>query len=112
MSEWVVLPCDENGERHSIFDSVAGGIPNGYEEAARKSEAEEVKNMMKMLWGRLDGDTVGRGLLECLREGVVKRREIAAKLGVDVRAVTAARRRLERKANTERRRRKPDGAGG
>ena len=112
VSEWAVLPCDANGERHSIFDDLPGGIPNGYEEAARKSEAEEGENMMKMLEGRLDGDTVERGLLECLRQGVVKRREIAAKLGVDVRAVTAARKRLERKANTDRRRRKPNGGGG
>ena len=33
----------------------------------------------------------------CLAAGLVKRREIAERLGIDVRAVTAARKSLERK---------------
>ena len=40
-------------------------------------------------------------MLNCLYSGVHKRQEIAAKLGIDVKAVTAARKRLERKAKEE-----------
>ncbi len=37
---------------------------------------------------RLDGDVAAKRLFRCLCDGVVKRREIAAKLRVDVRGVT------------------------
>jgi hypothetical protein len=98
VSEWSVLRPDEDGGRQSVFDEVAGSLPNGYEEAARKSEEQERAEVSRELEGRLNGDAVAGGLLKCLREGAFKRREIAAKLGVDARAVTAARKRVEGKA--------------
>ncbi len=50
------------------------------------------------LEGYLAEDATARGVLKCLSEGIVKRRDIAAALGVEARAVTAARKRLERRA--------------
>ena len=96
VSEWTVLPADEEGDRQSIFEQMEGPIANGGEEAERRDEEAELE--MKITELRLKDDPVACGLLQCLRVGVFKRREIAAKLGIEVEAVTAARKRLERKA--------------
>jgi len=64
----------------------------------RDEKHEEWKGSAAELERQLEGDTLARGVLRCMSEGIVKRREIAAALGVSVGAVTAARKRLERRA--------------
>ena len=53
--------------------------------------------MKRQLEQWLEGDRVAQAVLGCLWDGVVRRGEIAARVGVGVGAVTAARKRLERR---------------
>ena len=95
-SEWEVKAPGKNGELRSVFDGMQGTIRGGDEDLARREEEEEREQVRARLGELLNGDQVAREVLVCLCDGVVRRREIAAKLGVEVRAVTAARKRLER----------------
>jgi hypothetical protein len=96
-SEWQILPCDEGGEPRSLFDEVAGVLPNGAEVAEWAEAALKLARCKHEILPVLDGDAVARGIFGCLCAGMVKRREIAAQLGVGVGAVSAGRRRLNRK---------------
>ncbi len=104
VSEWMVLPRDEAGKWRSVFEEVTGSMPDGYEEAARMGEAEEREQLREELDECLNGDRIARGVLRCMRKGVYRRREIAAELAVEAKAVTAARKRLEGKTRGLRRR--------
>ena len=97
-SEWEVLPPDQEGEARSVFDEIEGRIANGGEEASLRGDEAQFERRLRDLEERLNGDVVARGVLRCLAAGVCKRREIAARLRVDVQEITAARKRLERKA--------------
>ena len=96
ISEWEVLSPDERGQAQSVFDEMAGRITNAGDGATQRGK-EQLEKMVSDLEKQLEGDVVERGVLRCLAEGVWKRREIAAKLSVDVEAITAARKRLGRK---------------
>ncbi len=60
----------------------------------------------------VQGDAEARAVFECLCDGVSKRREIAKRLGTSVEAVTAARKRLERKVGEYGNRIRGNGADG
>jgi hypothetical protein len=97
-SEWDILPPTEDDEAQSVFDGMPGSIPDPREEAEQNEyEAwrERVRVELNFYLGR---DKDARNVLNCLCDGVMKRREIARQLGISVKAVTAARKRLERKA--------------
>jgi hypothetical protein len=98
-SEWEVLKPDANGEVRSVFDLMRGkraaGPPN---EALVPDRDKERKEAELMIAEKLQGgDEEVEKMFSCLREGIVKRREIAAKLGIDVDEVTNCRKRLDRK---------------
>jgi len=99
LNEWDVLPRDAEGKLRSIFEQMQATYGGG-ELVDKKLEAAREQNRRK-LESKLGGDERAKGVLNCLYSGVRKRRHIAAKLGIDVKAVTAARKRLERKAKTE-----------
>ena len=96
-NEWDVLRPTPEGKLRSIFEGMkatGGGGELIKQEAAREGDRRKLES-------NLDRDERGKGVLNCLYSGVRKRRDIAAKLGIDVKAVTAARKRLERKAKEE-----------
>ena len=96
-NEWDVLRPTPEGKLRSIFEGMkatGGGGELIKQEAAREGDRRKLES-------KLGGDERARGVLNCLYSGVRKRRDIAAKLGIDVKAVTAARKRLERKAKEE-----------
>ena len=94
--EWDILPPSAEGKLRSVFDWMratygGGELVDKVLEAARESNRRKLES-------KLGADERAKGVLNCLYSGVRKRRDIAAKLGIDVKAVTAARKRLERKA--------------
>jgi hypothetical protein len=95
-SEWEVLPPRANGELRSVFDGLKGRIcawPDARQRQARQKARQEAEERIAGALGEGDEARV----FGCLREGVVKRREIAAKLGMSVVEVTNCRKRLNRK---------------
>ena len=95
-SEWEVLLPKANGELRSVFDELKGRIgawPDPGPWRARQKARQEAEARIAGALG--EGDE-GR-VFGCLREGMVKRREIAAKLGMSVVEVTNCRKRLNRK---------------
>jgi hypothetical protein len=96
-SEWELLPPDDHGEARSIFEEMPGAIPDGAAEAMRHEDEAETARIRKEIESGLEGDEAGKGVFQCLWDGVVKREEIARRLGIGVAAVSAARKRLERK---------------
>jgi len=98
-NEWDILRPTPEGKLRSIFDRMQGSAGGG-DLVDKKREAARERDRRK-LESKLGGDERARGVLNCVYSGVRKRRHIAAKLGIDVKAVTAARKRLERKAKEE-----------
>ena len=96
-SEWDVLPLDENEEPQSVFDGIIASVADPHEATARGEEEAARESVRVELDVYLRGDGAARGVFNCLCAGVVKRREIAERLGISVAAVTAARKRLERR---------------
>ncbi len=111
-SEWDVLAVDEDGRAQSILPWVPDSAADPCEEAARKEDAAECERVEQEIAGYLDGDAEARAVFECLCDGVSKRRAIAKRLGTSVEAVTAARKRLERKVGEYRSRIRRNGADG
>jgi len=98
-NEWDILRPTPEGKLRSIFERMQGSAGGG-ELMDKKQEAAHERDRRK-LESKLGRDERAKGVLNCLYSGVRKRRHIAAKLGIDVKAVTAARKRLERKAKEE-----------
>ena len=98
-NEWDILRPTPEGKLRSVFDRMQGSAGGG-ELVDKKREAAREGDRRK-LESKLGRDERAKGVLNCLYSGVRKRRDIAAKLGIDVKAVTAARKRLERKAKEE-----------
>jgi hypothetical protein len=98
-NEWDLLRPTPEGKLRSIFEGIqaTGG---GGELVDKTQQAAHERDRQK-LDSKLGKDEPAKGVLNCLYSGVRKRRHIAAKLGIDVKAVTAARKRLERKAKEE-----------
>lgn len=98
-SEWEILAPCENGEPRSVFELMMGKkIAGGVDEARFQKLDQEKKEAELMIVEKLHGgDEEVEKLFNCLREGVVKRREIAAKLGISVDEVTNCQKRLNRK---------------
>jgi len=96
-NEWDILGVEEDQKLQTIFHWIPGSLEDGREAAATNEEDQEREGVKKRLEARLGADEKAKGVLNCLCDGVVKRREIAARLGISVQAVTAARKRLERK---------------
>jgi hypothetical protein len=102
LSEWEVLSPREDGQVRSVFDEIPGRVQswagNEANEAGLQARDKVRKEAESLIAARLhgEGEMVER-LFGCLREGVVKRREIAAKLGISLDAVTNCRKRLNRK---------------
>ncbi len=98
-NEWDILRPSPEGKLRSIFEGMratggGGELVDKKQEAAREGDRRKLES-------KLGRDERAKGVLNCLYSGVRKRRHIAAKLGIDVKAVTAARKRLERKAKEE-----------
>ena len=98
-NEWDILRPTPEGKLRSVFDRMQGSAGGG-ELVDRTQQAAHERDRRK-LEGKLGRDERAKDVLNCLYSGVRKRRHIAAKLGIDVKAVTAARKRLERKAKEE-----------
>jgi hypothetical protein len=96
-SEWDILPPNVDDEPQTIFEEKSGALPDEFEEAALSEEAAMREQAKKEIDAFLAGDELARGVFRCLCDEVTKREEMAARLGVDVGEVTAARKRLERK---------------
>ncbi len=95
-SEWDILPPDEEDQLQSVFEEMEGTIADGSEELMEKEEEARRERIKTGFATHLNGDKGARRVFNCLCDGILKRRDIAAKLGINVRAVTAARKRLER----------------
>src|ERR1041385_5475063 len=95
--EWDILPLDSEGKPQSAFKSMVSASVDPSEEAAEnEEEAERLRAKLELLrW--LDGDMMAAAVFVSLCRGGMKRREIAQKLGVTVQAVTAGRKRMERR---------------
>jgi hypothetical protein len=79
----------------SFFAGLLGGGANTDERAA---EGEERRDYLKAEFeGCLDGDPNLKTVLGCLCAGVTKPGEIARRLGMEEKAVTNARKRLDRR---------------
>jgi len=92
----LLLPAD-SGALRSVLAGIAGGC-GGYGgwddgQVRDKVRKETDSRIAEALRG---GDQAVERLFECLRAGVVKRREIAARLGMNVTEVTNCRKRLDR----------------
>jgi hypothetical protein len=98
-SEWELLSPGANDQPRSVFDLMKGrGCGSGADEGRWRALDKERKAAESLIAEKLKGgDGVVEKLFGCLREGIVKRREIAAKLGISVERVTNCRKRLNRK---------------
>src|ERR1041384_8179179 len=85
-SEWEVLSAGPNGEATSVFAWMRGRV-NGMDAAKLRAWDQARQRAESQIAERLEGEDE-RKLYFCLRSGVVKRREIASKLGLSVTAVT------------------------
>lgn len=94
-SEWEILAPDGNGQPRSVFELIKG-VAGGIDEARLRKLDRERKSAELMIAEKLRGGDELK-LFNCLREGVVKRREIAARLGIGVNEVTNCRKRLNRR---------------
>ena len=98
-SEWEILAPCANGEPRSVFEMmvgkrVVGGVDEGRFQKLDQEKREAELIIAEKLHGR---DEEVEKLFSCLREGVVKRREIAVKLGISVDEVTNCQKRLNRR---------------
>ncbi len=95
-SEWELLMPRENEALRSVFAgmtarSSVGGWDDGQVRDKVRKETE-----LRIAGALRGGDQAVEKLFGCLRAGVVKRREIAARLGMSVTEVTNCRKRLDR----------------
>ena len=95
-NEWDILLPAENGALRSVLagmksSSFMGGWDDG--QVRDKVRKETELRIAEALRGR---DQAVEKLFGCLRAGVVKRREIAARLGMSLTEVTNCRKRLDR----------------
>jgi hypothetical protein len=97
-SEWEVLPPDANNEPRSVFSGMRAEGPSGLDANVVDAQVREKQKAELRIAERLrGGDEMVEKLFWCLREGMVKRRKIASRLGVSVEEVTNCRKRLNRK---------------
>jgi hypothetical protein len=96
--EWDFLPKNKEGEDQSIFEEISGGIADGAEEAVRNESDDGLEWAKRYVMAALTDDHTAKRVFGCMCAGMEKREEIAEQLGVRVREVTAARKRIERKA--------------
>ncbi len=96
-SEWNVLPAGEEGKRRSVFRGLAGNLRDGAEEVVREEAEQKLEAIEGRIAKLLDGDSVAKGIFKCVCDGVVRRSEIASRLGIEAAAVSAGRKRLNRK---------------
>jgi hypothetical protein len=82
-SEWEVLSPGGNGQARSVLAGIV--------DAGSRDGEQEIGE-----WFEIEDELVAK-VFGCLCEGVVKRREIAARLGISVAEVTNCRKRLNRK---------------
>jgi hypothetical protein len=97
-SEWEVLGPDGENEPRSVLAEIQSTGSSGALVEEADARAKEKQNAEARIAERLgEDDLLAKQLFACLREGVVKRRAIAARLGIGVDAVTNCRKRLNRK---------------
>jgi hypothetical protein len=96
--EWDFLPKNEEGAGESIFEEIPGGIADGGEEAVRNESDDGLEWAKRYVMAALTGDYPAKRVFGCWCAGIVKREEIARTLGMSLNKVTAARKRIERKA--------------
>jgi hypothetical protein len=95
-SEWEMLRPGVNGKRRSVFEGMKGKTQVAVDEAGLAARDKVRKENELRIAESLEEELTGK-LFGCLREGMVKRREIAARLGLSVEEVTNCRKRLDRK---------------
>ena len=98
-SEWDILEPGPDGQVRSVFDQMAARTSGSEVDGAKWAAEDKVRREAELRIGeRLrGGDEMVEKLFGCLRAGVVKRRDIAARLGISVPEVTNCRKRLDRK---------------
>jgi hypothetical protein len=97
-SEWEVLPPGANGQLRSVFVPMRATGLGGMDEREWRARAKARKEAeTRIAEGLRGGDETVEKMFCLMREGVVKRRELAEKLGISVAAVTNCRRRLDRR---------------
>ena len=97
-SEWEVLSPNENNEPRSVFAGMPAKGPGGLGPKLVDQRIQEKEKAELRIAEQLRGDDeMVEKLFCCLREGVVKRRAIALKLGISADEVTNCRKRLNRK---------------
>lgn len=93
-SEWDVLRPGESGTLRSVFAKIPGGVGGWDDGQVRDKVRKETE--LRIAEALRGGDPAVEKLFGCLRAGVVKRRAIAASLGISVTEVTNCRKRLDR----------------
>jgi len=88
-------PLREQGR--SIVEAVPGTDERPDEQAIRNEGWLIIRRFMREFSAFLAAEPELRGLFECICGGFEKREEIAERLGIKVRAVTNARKRLDRR---------------
>jgi hypothetical protein len=84
-----------------VFDQMRGRVSGRVDEAEMQAREQVRKDAELRIAAELvGGEEAVEKLCVCLREGVVKRREIAARLRISVAEVTNCRKRLDRKLET------------
>ena len=94
LSEWEVLAPGPDGRLRSVFARMKGRPMGGWDDGQVQAG---VSKEMELRIAEALGEGDESKLFGCLRAGVVKRREIAARLGMSVTEVTNCRKRLNRK---------------
>jgi hypothetical protein len=95
-SEWEVLSPGAGGELRSVFARMKGQAIGGWDDGQVRDKVRK-ETELRIAEALRGGDEAVERLFGCLRAGVVKRREIAARLGMSVTEVTNCRKRLDRK---------------
>jgi hypothetical protein len=103
-SEWEVLSPGTNGRLQSVFAGMKATTMMRWDDEPARDKAIREEQVRKETELRIaeelrGGDEMVERLFGCQRAGIVKRREIAARLGVSVVEVTNCRKRLDRKVD-------------
>ena len=96
-NEWDIVKPTPSGALRSVLAGIAGGCGGygGWDDGQVRDKVRKETELRIAEALRLEEPAVKK-LFECLRAGVVKRREVATRLGMSVTEVTNCRKRLDR----------------
>jgi len=96
-NEWDVLPPKVSGQLRSVFAGMKGHPSVGGWDDGQVREKVRKETELRIAEALRGGDESIERLFGCLLAGIVKRRDIAVRLGIRVTEVTNCRKRLDRK---------------